>query len=70
MSYETVLEQVRSVPEEYLDEVSDMIGYILYRHEKQTERQQKKSGLAEFFGSMQIDIDPLDIQREMRNEWN
>lgn len=30
----------------------------------------KKGNLAEFFGSLKIDGDPLAIQKEMRGEWN
>ncbi|QTQ13058.1 hypothetical protein HRQ91_00525 [Treponema parvum] len=35
MNYEAVLEQLRSVPVEYLDEISDIISYVMYKHEKE-----------------------------------
>ena len=71
MSYEAVLTQVRSVPEACLDEISNYIDYVVYRYEKQTQTTHKqKENLSEFFGAMQIDGDPLEIQKEMRNEWN
>lgn len=69
MSYEAVLAQVRSVPEEYLDEISNIISYVMYKHEKE-EKSVKKGNLSAFFGALEIRGDPLEIQREMRNEWN
>ena len=37
MSYEAVLEQIKAVPEECLDEISDFIDFVVSRHEKQNE---------------------------------
>lgn len=31
MSYETVVEQVKTIPEEYLAEVSDYLNYVQYK---------------------------------------
>ena len=28
------------------------------------------SGLSDFLGCLHLDKDPLEIQKEMRNEWN
>lgn len=69
MNYETVLTKVRTAPEVCLDEISKYIDYVLYRYEEQ-EKEKKKGNLSEFFGVLQIDGDPLEIQKEMRNEWN
>lgn len=69
MSYEAVLEQIRAVPAEYLDEISGIIRYVIYRHE--TEGKPVETGsLAQFFGTLDIEGDPLEIQKEMRNEWD
>ena len=71
MSYEAVMSQVRAVPEACLDEISQYIEYVLYRHEKQEkESRSPKGSLAEFYGALQIDGDPLAIQKEMRDEWS
>ena len=35
MSYETILEQIKDLPEECLDEISNYISYVMYRYEKQ-----------------------------------
>lgn len=35
MSYEAVLEQVKTAPEACLDEISQIISYVVYRHERQ-----------------------------------
>lgn len=34
MSYETVIDQVKSLPENYLEDVSKYIEFLLYRQEK------------------------------------
>jgi hypothetical protein len=66
MSYETVLKQVQAVPEACLDEISNYIEYVVYRYEKQ---EAKKGNLSKYFGLMDLG-DGLEIQKEMRNEWN
>ncbi len=42
MSYEALLEQIKAVPEECLDEISDFIDFVVYRHEKQNEKSEEK----------------------------
>ncbi len=37
MSYETVLEQVKTAPEACLEEISQIISYVVYRYEKENE---------------------------------
>ena len=37
MSYEAVLEQVKNAPEACLDEISQIISYVVYRYEKENE---------------------------------
>ena len=70
MSYEAVLTQVRSVPEACLDEISNYIDYVVYRYEKQTQTNPKPKGnLSKYFGIMDLG-DGLEIQKEMRDEWN
>lgn len=70
MSYEAVLTQVRSVPEECLDEISNYIDYVVYRYEKQAQTNPKQKGnLSKYFGIMDLG-DGLEIQKEMRDEWN
>ena len=41
MSYETILEQIKDLPEECLDEISDFIDFVVYRHEKQNEKSEE-----------------------------
>ena len=70
MSYEVVLTQVRSVPEACLDEISNYIDYVVYRYEKQAQTTPKQKGnLSKYFGIMDLG-DGLEIQKEMRDEWN
>lgn len=37
MSYEAVLEQVKTAPKACLDEISQIISYVVYRYEKENE---------------------------------
>ncbi len=37
MSYEAVLEQVKTAPEACLDEISQIISYVVYRYKKENE---------------------------------
>lgn len=37
MSYELVLEQIKEVPEECLEEISQIISYVVYRYEHRNE---------------------------------
>lgn len=41
MSYETVLEKVRTVPESCLDEISEFIDYIIFRYKEKYNNQSK-----------------------------
>ena len=66
MSYDSVIEQVKSVPEECLDDISRYINNVVNMHS----RKNKKSGLREFYGALHISGDPLEIQKHMRDEWD
>ena len=37
MSYEAVLEQVKTAPEACLDEISQIISYVVYRYKKEND---------------------------------
>lgn len=41
MSYETVMEKVKTVPESCLDEISEFIDYIVYRYNEKYSNQSK-----------------------------
>lgn len=41
MSYETVLEKVKTVPESCLDEISKFIDYIIFRYKEKYNNQSK-----------------------------
>lgn len=43
MSYETVLEQIKAAPAECLDEISQIINYVVFRYEKKSESAGKKN---------------------------
>lgn len=69
MSYESVVEQIKSVPEEYLDEISELIRFVLYRHQNEMTENNDCGGLGRFFGRMNVG-DGLAVQREIRGEWD
>ena len=66
MSYATIEEQLRSLPEEYLDEISSYIEFIIFKHQM---KEKKKPDLSEYFGSVSTLSDGMDIQRSLRDEW-
>ena len=45
MSYATIEEQLRSLPEEYLDEISNYIEFIVFKHQM---KEEKKHDLSEY----------------------
>ena len=65
MSYDAVVEQLKSVPNEYLDDISRYISNILNGQKKS-----EQGGLREFYGALKIEGDPLEIQKQMRDEWD
>lgn len=64
MSRDEVIEQIKSVPEEYLDEISQYISDLMSAQKKGNNR-----GLREFYGIMHLG-DGLEIQKQMRSEWD
>jgi len=68
MSYVSIEKQIQSVPEEYLDEVSMYIDYVLFKAGKKKEKAAQNTSA--FFGCIKRPMDGMEIQRSMRNEWN
>ena len=68
MSYTTIEDRIKAVPEEYLDEVSEYIDFILFKISK--EKKGASDNLSGYFGSIAKPMDGLAIQRNMRNEWH
>ena len=69
MSYATLEEQIRSLPEEYLDEVSRYVEFVLFRYEHR-KPETKRKDLGTFFGRLSSLSDGLAFQRRMRDEWD
>ena len=69
MSYETMVEQIKLVPQECLEEIENYIQFVLYRY-NQNSKTENKTNLSKYFGSVNFQKDGLSIQKEMRNEWN
>lgn len=69
MSYDTMVEQIKAVPQEYLADIENYIQFILYRY-NQTLNAKTATNFSKYFGSVRFNKDAREIQKEMRNEWN
>ena len=69
MTYAAIKEQIQSIPEEYLVEISEFIKYIQFKAEKNN-KVNLSDNTTKLFGSIEYPIDGMIIQREARNEWN
>ncbi|MBO5117499.1 MAG: hypothetical protein J6C25_08350 [Treponema sp.] len=69
MSYDSMIEQIKTVPQECLVDIENYIQFVLYRYNQNSNTNNTKN-LSKHFGSVKFDKDALSIQQEMRNEWN
>ncbi len=69
MSYDSMVEQIKAVPQEYLEEIENYIQFVLYRYTLSV-KSNKDKNLSKYFGTVNFQKDGLSIQKEMRNEWN
>jgi hypothetical protein len=68
MSYATLEAQIKTLPEDCLEEVSRYIEFVLFKNEQKS--MEEESDLSSFFGSVKSFPDGLSFQREARNEWD
>ena len=73
MSYEAVMEQVKTVPEECLGEISNYINYIVYRYEKENSAAERFARVCEDAQNWAKEVgmteqDIKDTLKEMRAE--
>ena len=69
MTYDTIFEQLKDVPQEYLADIENYIGYVLYQHKKDNEMSLQHD-LSKHFGSIKMQCDALTMQKELRDEWD
>lgn len=69
MSYDTMVEQIKTVPQECLEDIENYIQFVLYRY-SQNVKANKSKNLSKYFGSVTFHKDALAIQKEQRNEWD
>ena len=69
MSYATLEKKLRTIPEDYLDEVSKFVEFLLFKINMPNE-DDKATDLSKYFGAVKMHDDGLKIQREIRNEWD
>ena len=68
MSYAALEKQIRALPEECLEDVSDYIDFILFKLRKKNEHILTQD-TQDFFGALKQLPDGMDLQRSLRNEW-
>lgn len=69
MSYEAIVEKLKTVPEECLVDIENYIQFVLYRYSQKL-KTEKTPNLSKYFGSVNFKKDGLAIQADMREEWN
>lgn len=69
MSYDAMVEQIKTVPQECLVDIENYIQFVLYRYNLNS-RTEKNKNLSKYFGSVKFNKDALVLQQEIRNEWN
>lgn len=69
MIYAALKKQIQDVSEEYLQEIADSDEYILDKiNQSKTDASDKD--LSAYFGTIRRTMNGLEIQREIRNDWN
>ena len=68
MSYASLKQKIRLIPEKYLDEVSDFVEFLLIKT-KTANDESPATDFSKFFGALKLDKDGMDIQRSLRDEW-
>ncbi|MBQ1311232.1 MAG: DUF2281 domain-containing protein [Blautia sp.] len=66
MSYATIEKQIRSLPEECLDEVSNYIDFLLFKMQMNKDDSVIQDN-SKYFGVLKSIPDGLDLQRSMRD---
>jgi len=69
MTYDTLFEQIKTVPQEYLADIEKYVGYVLSRYKKNSETISQHD-LSKYFGSIKMQRDALVMQKELRDEWD
>ena len=69
MTYDTLFEQIKAVPQEYLANIENYIGYVLYQRKKDIEMSLQHD-LSKHLGSIKMQCDALTMQKELRDEWD
>ena len=68
MSFTMLEKQLRSLPEEYYEEISQYVEYLMFRQEKR-EKTNPSPVADNYFGSLKSLPDGMDLQRSVRDEW-
>ncbi len=69
MTYASLTEKIKLLPEECLEEIDNYIDYVLFKTKKQNENV-SNNNMSKYFGSISLKEDGLTIQKALRDEWN
>ncbi len=69
MSYDTLERQIRMLPEEYLEDVSRYIEFVIFKLQK-SEGTKPVQDMDTYFGVLKNMPDGLELQRRIRDEWD
>ena len=69
MSYASLEQQIHSLPESCLEEVSNYIDFVLFR-ERMRNQSDRASDISSFFGALPDLPDGTELLRSMRDEWD
>ncbi|MCQ2595843.1 MAG: DUF2281 domain-containing protein [Treponemataceae bacterium] len=64
MSYDVMIEQIKSMPQECLADLENYIEYIMYKYNLPSQNN-SKNDKSQYFGSVKFNKDALELQKEM-----
>ena len=70
MSYTSLTEKLKILPEDCLKEIDNYVEYVIYKFGIQNKEKTSVNNMSKFFGSINNNKDGLAIQKALRNEWN
>ena len=69
MSYDTLEKQIRMLPEECLEDVSQYIEFVIFKLQRREETEQSQD-MSCYFGILKNWPDGIEVQRRLRDEWD
>ena len=73
MTYATLERRIRRLPEEYLEDISSYVDFLLFKdgeRKREPGRSQDERGLSVHFGALAGLADGMGMQKVARDEWD